>query len=158
MDDEVFVVSDMTVEVHDFPTGKVIGFNGTTEWALDSLAQGDVVWLPREDQLRELLGTGSTGSRLFLVGSPLSRLIQRGRLAMWTSMPNAPTRGRCWRNLHGECVRDDRSRRDAQLHSGGLPERRRDGVRQHVALVQLQPRVAGEGHVDHTRGPLPVRA
>lgn len=56
MDDEIFVVSDMTVEVHDFPTGKVIGFNGTTEWALDSLAHGDVVWLPREDQLRDLLG------------------------------------------------------------------------------------------------------
>lgn len=56
MDDEVFVVSDMTVEVHEFPTGSVIGFNGTTEWALDSLAQGEVVWLPREDQLRELLG------------------------------------------------------------------------------------------------------
>jgi hypothetical protein len=56
MDDEVFVVSDMTVQVHDFPTGKVIGFNGTTEWALDSLAQGEVVWLPREDQLRELVG------------------------------------------------------------------------------------------------------
>jgi hypothetical protein len=56
MDDEVFVVSDMTVQVHDFPTGSVIGFNGTTEWALDSLAQGDVLWLPREDQLRELLG------------------------------------------------------------------------------------------------------
>jgi hypothetical protein len=55
MDDEVFVVSDMTVQVHDFPTGSVIGFNGTTEWALDSLAQGDVLWLPREDQLRELL-------------------------------------------------------------------------------------------------------
>src|SRR5688500_18576787 len=56
MDDEVFVVSDMTVEVHEFPTGSVIGFNGTTEWALDSLAQGEVVCLPREDQLRELLG------------------------------------------------------------------------------------------------------
>ena len=56
MDDEIFVVSDMTVEVHEFPTGTVIGFNGTTEWALDSLAQRDVVWLPREDQLRELVG------------------------------------------------------------------------------------------------------
>ena len=58
MDEEVFVVSDMTVQVHDFPTGRVIGFNGTTEWALDSLAQGEVVWLPREDQLRELVGAG----------------------------------------------------------------------------------------------------
>lgn len=56
MDDEVFVLSDMTVEIHEFPTGKVIGFNGTTEWALDSIEQEEVVWLPREDQLRELLG------------------------------------------------------------------------------------------------------
>ena len=30
-------------------------FNGTVEWALDSVASDDVVWLPREDQLRELL-------------------------------------------------------------------------------------------------------
>jgi hypothetical protein len=56
MDDDVFVVSDMTVEVHDFPTGKVIGFNGTVEWALDSIEHREVVWLPRESQLRELLG------------------------------------------------------------------------------------------------------
>ncbi|MCW2492902.1 MAG: hypothetical protein JWN47_2266, partial [Frankiales bacterium] len=32
---DVFVLSDMTVEVHDLPQGPVIGFNGTTEWALD---------------------------------------------------------------------------------------------------------------------------
>ena len=56
LDDEVFVISDMTVDVHDFPTGGVIGFNGTTEWALDSLQQDEVVWLPREDQLRMLVG------------------------------------------------------------------------------------------------------
>ena len=56
MDDEVFVVSTMLVDVHEFPTGRVIGFNGTTEWALDSVEQREVVWLPRESQLRELLG------------------------------------------------------------------------------------------------------
>jgi hypothetical protein len=56
MDDEVFVLSDMTVEVHEFPTGKVIGFNGVTEWALDSVAQDEAVWLPAEDQLRVRLG------------------------------------------------------------------------------------------------------
>lgn len=56
MDDEVFVVSDMVVEVHDLPTGRLLGFNGTTEWALDSIMARDVVWLPREDQLRTLLG------------------------------------------------------------------------------------------------------
>jgi hypothetical protein len=55
MDDEVFVLSDMTVEVHQLEHGQVIGFNGTTEWALDSVEDRDAVWLPREDQLRELL-------------------------------------------------------------------------------------------------------
>ena len=60
MDDEVFVLSDMTVELQDFPTGPVIGFNGTTEWALDSLDQSDALWLPAEDQLRERLGASFT--------------------------------------------------------------------------------------------------
>ncbi|MDT0165632.1 pilus assembly protein CpaE [Actinotalea sp. AC32] len=53
---EVFTLSEMTIEAHEFPTGTVLGFNGTTEWALDSVAQEDALWLPREDQLRELLG------------------------------------------------------------------------------------------------------
>ena len=53
---QVFVVSDMTVEVHRHPHGTVIGFNGTTEWALDSVAQDRALWLPRESQLRTLLG------------------------------------------------------------------------------------------------------
>ena len=34
----------------------IFGFNGTTEWALDSIEQQEVVWLPREDQLRTMLG------------------------------------------------------------------------------------------------------
>jgi hypothetical protein len=56
MDDEVFVVSDMVVQVHDLPVGRLLGFNATTEWALDSILAHEVVWLPREEQLRELLG------------------------------------------------------------------------------------------------------
>jgi hypothetical protein len=56
IEEEVFVISDLTVDVHHFATGDVIGFNGTTEWALDSVEQDKVVWLPREDQLRDLLG------------------------------------------------------------------------------------------------------
>jgi hypothetical protein len=55
MDSDVFVLSEMTIEVHDLPHGKVIGFNGTTEWALDSVDNDKAVWLPRESQLRELL-------------------------------------------------------------------------------------------------------
>ena len=52
---DVFTVSDMTIEPHEFDTGTILGFNGTTEWALDSLALEDALWMPREDQLRALL-------------------------------------------------------------------------------------------------------
>ena len=56
VDDEVFYLSDMTVEAHTLTTGTELGFNGTTEWALDSVAIGDALWLPSESQLRGLLG------------------------------------------------------------------------------------------------------
>jgi len=55
-DDELFTISDMVIEVQELPSGRRFDFNGTTEWALDSVTQSDVVWLPREGQLRELLG------------------------------------------------------------------------------------------------------
>lgn len=55
-DDEVFTLSDMTIEAQEFETGTVLGFNGTTEWALDSVELESVLWMPREDQLRVLLG------------------------------------------------------------------------------------------------------
>ena len=56
LDQHVFVISDMTIETAHLPTGLVIRFNGTTEWALDSIEAAEVVWLPREDQLRTMLG------------------------------------------------------------------------------------------------------
>lgn len=56
LDGEVFTLSEMTIEAREYPTGTILGFNGTTEWALDSVAKDDALWLPREDQLRELLG------------------------------------------------------------------------------------------------------
>jgi hypothetical protein len=56
MDADVFVVSELTIDVHQAPTGPLIRFNGTTEWALDSVPQESVVWLPHEGQLREALG------------------------------------------------------------------------------------------------------
>jgi hypothetical protein len=56
MEADVFVLADLLAEVHDFVDGAVIGFNGTVEWALDSVALADVVWLPREEQLRAALG------------------------------------------------------------------------------------------------------
>ena len=56
LDEDVFVLSNMTIEVYNVPEGRVIGFNGTTEWALDDVEIEETIWLPREDQLRELLG------------------------------------------------------------------------------------------------------
>lgn len=55
-EEETFILSDMTVEAHEFSTGTVLGFNGTTEWALDSVALEEALWLPHEHQLRVLLG------------------------------------------------------------------------------------------------------
>ena len=56
LDDTVFTVSDMVVEVRDHAGGRVLAFNGTTEWALDSLEEHEAVWLPRLDQVLDLLG------------------------------------------------------------------------------------------------------
>ncbi|WP_061017910.1 hypothetical protein [Microbacterium sp. CCH5-D1] len=52
---DVFTVSEMTIEARQTPSGTDLAFNGTTEWALDAVTLADAVWLPREDQLRDLL-------------------------------------------------------------------------------------------------------
>ena len=43
---DVFTVSEMTIEPRTYPTGTILAFNGTTEWALDSVALEDALWLP----------------------------------------------------------------------------------------------------------------
>jgi hypothetical protein len=50
---EPFVLSDVVADMHDVGGSRVIGFNGTVEWALDSVRLEDTLWLPREDQLRQ---------------------------------------------------------------------------------------------------------
>lgn len=57
LDGVVYTVSELTVEVHEYPTGTILGFNGTTEWALDSVDMEQTLWLPSEEQLRTLLGS-----------------------------------------------------------------------------------------------------
>ena len=52
---DLFWISDLTIEVHHYQDETVLGFNGTTEWALDSVPLDKAVWLPREDQLRDAL-------------------------------------------------------------------------------------------------------
>lgn len=56
LDDQVFSISEMTVDIRTSPAGRLIAFNGTVEWALDSIMQHEVIWLPSEGQLREALG------------------------------------------------------------------------------------------------------
>lgn len=56
LDDRVFTISQMVVELRRSPSGTLIAFNGTTEWALDAVDQAEAIWIPREDQLREQLG------------------------------------------------------------------------------------------------------
>jgi hypothetical protein len=81
--DEVFVLSNMTIQVYELPKGSVIGFNGTTEWALDDVDKDEAIWLPSEDQLRDRLGDGFerleriggryqvvTGGGRFIAGRP----------------------------------------------------------------------------------------
>lgn len=53
---DVFVVSELTIEARRTPTGTILAFNGTTEWALDAVTLTEAVWLPHEEQLRTLLG------------------------------------------------------------------------------------------------------
>jgi hypothetical protein len=55
--EEPFMLSSMVIETGRSRSGRaVFRFNGTTEWALDSVEQHRAVWVPREDQLREALG------------------------------------------------------------------------------------------------------
>src|SRR6195952_5736111 len=61
---EVFTLSDMTIEAQGPPEARVLAFNGTTEWALDSVEVSEALWLPREDQLRELMGATFIGLRV----------------------------------------------------------------------------------------------
>jgi hypothetical protein len=56
IEESVFSVSDMVVELVVKDGESRFHFNGTVEWALDSVELDEVVWLPREEQLRELLG------------------------------------------------------------------------------------------------------
>jgi hypothetical protein len=125
---EVFTISEMTIEAHDYPTGTVLGFNGTTEWALDSVTQDDAVWLPREDQLRDLLGgtfrslaRALDGTSRWSPSCPAAR-----SAASWRRMRPTPTPTRCSR-----WSRPPGSERAAGARTGGpcptapVPQHRR---------------------------------
>lgn len=57
LDHERFVIADLSIDVQRLASGiAAITFNGAVEWSLDYILTQDVVWMPTETQLRELLG------------------------------------------------------------------------------------------------------
>jgi hypothetical protein len=75
---DVFWISDLTVEVHTYRNQSLLGFNGTTEWALDSVTLDQALWLPREDQLRELVGSRLESVRRTDAGWEVAYAVQPG--------------------------------------------------------------------------------
>jgi hypothetical protein len=57
MDDRVFVISELMTNLEILRGWPVITFHGTAEWALDYILTAEVLWLPREEQLRQSLLT-----------------------------------------------------------------------------------------------------
>ena len=55
MDQRIFVISDMFSNIEYLKGAQVVAFQGASEWALDYLVTSEVVWLPTETQLREIL-------------------------------------------------------------------------------------------------------
>lgn len=52
LDDSLFVLNEMPAHVALLQGTPVMVFDGASEWAMDYIAAGEVVWLPSEEQLR----------------------------------------------------------------------------------------------------------
>jgi hypothetical protein len=63
LDDTIFAISDMTVLVERLSGALAVTFHGSVEWALDHVEIAELVWIPREDQLREMLEHHLIGER-----------------------------------------------------------------------------------------------
>ena len=55
LDDRVFVISDVSVDIELLKNQSIVTFNGTSEWAMDYEVMSEVVWMPTEEQLRQQL-------------------------------------------------------------------------------------------------------
>jgi hypothetical protein len=56
------VIADMSIDIQILADGiGAITFNGAVEWSLDYILTQDVIWLPTEAQLRELLADRFSG-------------------------------------------------------------------------------------------------
>ena len=54
-DERVFVISEMMTNIEQIHGRSVVTFHGGAEWAMDYLVTSEIVWLPRESQMRALL-------------------------------------------------------------------------------------------------------
>lgn len=55
LQDQSFILADIPATVESVQGWPVIMFHGASEWALDYIVMQEVVWLPTENQLRELI-------------------------------------------------------------------------------------------------------
>ena len=55
LDDRVFVLADMVAFTELVQGWPAVAFHGAAEWALDYIFTHEIVWLPTEEQLREVL-------------------------------------------------------------------------------------------------------
>ncbi len=70
MDARVFVISDLQANIEKLFGSEVVAFQGASEWALDYLVTTEAVWMPREDQLREVLVARLSKPRLSMDFTP----------------------------------------------------------------------------------------
>ncbi|MGC9522549.1 MAG: pilus assembly protein CpaE [Anaerolineae bacterium] len=69
LDDNIFVITNMAIQVRKLKGFPAVMFQGAFEWALDYIWLSEVVWLPRESQLREQIA-----NRLGAYSTPSLRL------------------------------------------------------------------------------------
>jgi hypothetical protein len=55
LDDHIFAINDIMAYVEIRNNLPMVTFHGTAEWALDYLLTSEVIWLPKEEQLRMAL-------------------------------------------------------------------------------------------------------
>ncbi len=94
-EDQVFVITNMTVMAEPIRERLALTFHGVAEWALDHVWVGEALWLPREDQLRELIEAqllGQPEARLVLHTIPLGyrcEIHRQGRVMMFDAFDAA---------------------------------------------------------------------
>lgn len=55
LEDRIFVISDLPVNIGELQGQSVFTFEGAVEWALDYIVTTDAIWLPTEAQLRRMV-------------------------------------------------------------------------------------------------------